>query len=196
MESNCIYYERNKQICGKDNLCKECKKNPNDNATLTYEEFREENYYWNCDSCKYCNPGADRDGIESLYKRLDHKRYSFAKNVFYSYNCGQDHGCICSDFEPRESRVWLFNHWDKKYINEYVSRMDDTDIIHLCIDHNWKIRYAIKKIDFVNNAFLNPDGSLKWLRKEYYKPTRKNPIGMCIAMSTLMEQLNMEQQNL
>lgn len=177
MEIKCVYYERNGNVCGKHESCKGCKMNLYDDSKLTYDEFIDEYYHWNCDSCKYCNPKADIDGVESPCKRLDHKHYSFAKATFYSYDCGYRNGCKCSDFEPRESCVWLYNHWNKEYINEYISRIDEVSIIYLCIDHNWDVRYAIRKTDFVNGTFLNPDGSLKWLRKEYYKQSRKETLG-------------------
>jgi len=177
MGLSCIYYNRNGETCGNDKNCKGCKKNPNDDSILTYDEFMEGNCYWNCDGCKYCNPGAFLKNVESPCKRLDHKHYSFAKAIFYSYDCGQRNGCVCSDFEPRESCAWAYNHWNKEYINEYVSKIADTDTMYLCIDHNWEVRYAIKKVDFVNGTFLNPDRSLKWLRKEYYKQSRKELLG-------------------
>lgn len=162
--------------CGSSLNCKGCKLDPN-NSILTYDEFRDEQYYWNCDSCKYCNPWADMQGVKSTCKRLDHKVYNFAKAVFHSYDCGQRHGCICADFEPRESRVWLCNHWNPEFIKEYVNRISDKATVHLCLNHEWDVRYEVLKKDFVDGSFIAENGDLKWIRKKYYKKSRKNSIG-------------------
>lgn len=162
--------------CGLHTTCKGCKEDPN-KSTMTYDEFRDEQYYWNCDDCKYCNPRADQDGIESPCKRLDHKKYSFAKAVFYSYDCGQRNGCICSDFEPNDWQLWLARHYKPEFIKEYENRIEDNDVMYICIDHNWAVRYEVNKKDFFNNNFLDANGNLKWIRKGYYKRSKKSSIG-------------------
>lgn len=36
--------------------------------------------------------------------------------------------------------------------------------------------YILHK-DFYNNTMFDDNGNLKWIYKQYYKQTRKNPIG-------------------
>ena len=144
---------------------------------MTYDEFRDEMCHWNCDNCKYCNPKADIDGVDSTCKRLDHKHFSFAKAVFYSYDCGQRNGFVCGDFEPNEWEKWLYEHWNPDFLNERRKRLTDADVVRLCIDHNWDVRYEVKAIDFFDNNFIDENWNLKWIRKGYYKQSRKSPIG-------------------
>lgn len=144
---------------------------------MDYDEFRDVMCHWNCDNCKHCNPKADLDGVVSTCKRLDHKRYSFAKAPFASYDCGQRNGFVCGDFEPVEWQKWLAEHWDSKFLNEHRNRIRDDATVSICIDHDWDVKYQVLAKDFFDGTFINEDGSLKWVRKGYYKRSKTSPIG-------------------
>lgn len=172
----------NKYLGCNENNCKGCKCDPN-NSTMTYEEFREEYNYFNCDSCVYCKPSADMDNVESICKRLDHKKISFSKAVFYSYDCGQRNGCVCADFKPKKNYVWLYNHWRDEFIIDYISQCNG--LIDLCLDHNWEVRYQVRKKDFVLGDFINDDGTLKAVSKTYYKRSNSSPTGYKLVKEEL-----------
>lgn len=44
--------------------------------------------------------------------------------------------------------------------------------IPFTLDGDTSVWYYVKYLDFYNNIFLNPDGTLKWVYKMYYKKTR------------------------
>ena len=126
-----------------------------------------------CGHCKWFR--ADADIKESTCKRLDHKHFRFAKKIFKCYDCGQRQGNICADFEPSNRAVWLKSHW--KQVKLQLIPYKDTDVIHLNIDGNADVRYAIKAQDFYNNTFINSDGTLKWIYKCYVVKSRKAVTG-------------------
>lgn len=138
-------------------------------------------YFIGCGSCKYCDPRADLDGVESRCKRIDHKHIQFAKPWFKSYDCGQRSSIMCGDFEPADICVYLKQHWTNPL--DYAAMGDENRIkncrggVGLCLDGDQSVRYKVSWWDFWNNTFLNPDGSLKWYEKLYYKRSRRSPIG-------------------
>ena len=135
-----------------------------------------------CGDCKYHQCDAERRE-DTTCKRLDHKHIQFAVPWFKSYDCGQQSAITCADFEPRESRKWLYEHWVS--MDDYISAYEEVEkrpyladkTIGLCIDGDQSVRYYVRREDFHNNTFLNADGSLKWVKKQYYKKSRKSPIG-------------------
>lgn len=170
----CVYSTFNK--CGQNDNCIGCTNDPF-KREMAYDEFRDIQYHWSCDSCKFCKPNADMDGIESPCKRLDHKHYSFSKAIFYSYDCGQRNGCICSDYEPKDNHLWLIKHFKPEFLKELNKRISPHATVGICIDHDWELRYYVTMSDFFNNTFINEDGTLKWIYRGHYRKTRKNPIG-------------------
>jgi len=130
-----------------------------------------------CQDCKHFNGTADL--FESTCKRLDHKHICFAKGPFASYNCGAGNGtshCICSDFELDTiykllREAWL-PEWKQELLNKYRNKT-----ICLCLDKDFETRYEVRTNEFIDNTFLDADGNLKWIRKQYYKRTRKTPTG-------------------
>lgn len=139
-------------------------------------DLREDHPCLQCGQCRFFNVKADMPDVQSTCKRLDHKHIKFAKPWFKSYDCGQFGGCICKDFEPSPKCVYLYVHW-LSYNDYFKSDPDDSSLISLVLDNDFSTWYFVKKKDFVNNTFLNPDGTLKWVKKMYYKVSRKNPIG-------------------
>lgn len=141
----------------------------------TYD-LREDFPCLQCGHCKFFNVKADMLDVQSTCKRLDHKHIKFAKPWFKAYDCGQFGGCICKDFEPSPTCVYLYVHW-LSYLDYFKHDPDDSSLIALVLDNDFSVRYFVKKKDFVNNTFLNPDGTLKWVKKMYYKVSRKNSVG-------------------
>lgn len=141
------------------------------------KEIFEENWCClQCGQCKYFKVNADRE--DSTCKRLDHKHIQFAVPWFKSYDCGQFSGTVCKDFEPSDTVKWLKEHWVS--YEDYYDGDKPTGTISLVLDGNTAIRYKVLKEDFVNGTFINKDGSLKWIEKEFYrkvKKSKKNPIG-------------------
>lgn len=152
------------------------------------EELRDACPRISCGQCIWFKVNADMDGIESTCKRLDHKKYQFAVPWFKSYDCGQFGAVCCRDFSPRKDNVYLYNHW--KGFEDYFGDVKDTSdkltldnlrstkgLMGLCINKDQSVRYYIKAVDFTNNTFLDENGELKWIKKCYYKRTRKSPWG-------------------
>ena len=129
-----------------------------------------------CGNCKFFNVNSDSKNIVSPCKRIDHKHIKFAKSFFKSYDCGQFHGCICRDFEPSPTFVHLYTHW-LSYDDYFNDTIKSTDTVALVLDGDFSVRYHVRRKDFADNTFLNPDGSLKFVEKQYYKQNHKSPIG-------------------
>lgn len=134
-----------------------------------------------CGECEHFQVDADRRE-DTTCKRLDHKKYKLAVPYFKSYDCGQFHCNICSEFKPKASAKWLHDNWESidAYMSEYESVehkafLDGYTV--LCLDGNTAIRYYVKRSDYFYNQFVNTDGSLKWVKRCYYKKSRKSPIG-------------------
>ena len=154
-----------------------------------------------CGDCKYHQVDAERRE-DTTCKRLDHKRIKLAVPWFKSYDCGQfSHVAICADFSPKESHVWLYNHWT--CIEDYIADFEKEEkrpffgkphegraYIGFCIDGNKDVRYYVNRKDYFNNDFLDENGNLKWVKKCYYKKSRKSPIGY-----RLITEYNKEVQN-
>lgn len=45
-------------------------------------------------------------------------------------------------------------------------------MIPFTLDGDTLVWYYVKYLDFYNNTFLSPDGTLKWVYKMYYKKAR------------------------
>lgn len=126
----------------------------------------------NCRHCKYSRYTETfqnkKSIIQSECKRIDHNHIRFANPCFIVYDCGRNLSHCCSDFEPSPGLPWLYNHWDK--INIMLPKENAT--IPFTLNGDTSIRYYVRYLDFYNNTFLNPDGTLKWIYKLYYKKTR------------------------
>lgn len=137
---------------------------------MTLAEFDEEyGVHIDCGDCKHYWHNC---------KRIDHKHICFVKGPFASYNYGSGSGnshCICNDFELNTIYKLLKEKWQPEWKEELLQRYKGT--MRVCLDENFETRYEIRVDDFKKNTFLNEDGSLKWLRKQYYKRSRKSPIG-------------------
>lgn len=168
--------------CGSNENCIGCCYDPQERP-MTKEMFWDANCHLGCGDCKYCNPSADMDSIESPCKRIDHKHIQFAVPWFKSYDCGQRSGGICSDFEPNEWELWLYRHWKSEFKDIEHGKGSSTipRYVGLCLDKDQSIRYYVNADDFYNNTFKESDGSLKWVKKEYYKQSRKSPIGYVLV---------------
>lgn len=135
-----------------------------------------------CGECEHFQVDADRR-TDTTCKRLDHKKYKLAVPWFKSYDCGQYNQCICSDFSPVKHSVWLYNHWTNiedwiaGYEKEEKRSFFDNKFVSLCINGDTKIRYYVRKKDYFYNDFIDADGNLKWVKRCYYKKSRKSPIG-------------------
>lgn len=138
------------------------------------KELFEENWSClQCGQCRFFNVNADRQ--VSTCKRLDHKHIKFATPWFKSYDCGQFSGTVCKDFQPSDTVPWLKDHW--KGWDDYWDGEKQKGMIPLIIDNDKSVRYLVSREDFVNGTFLNSDGSLKWIEKQYHKQSRKTPTG-------------------
>lgn len=136
-----------------------------------------------CGNCRWFNCNADR--IESTCKRLDHKKYQFAKPWFKSYDCGQFTQQICRDFQPSSVYKYLFEHWTN--FDDFVGEILDNETVSLVIDGDHSIRYKVRYKDFADGLFIDKNGKLKWTEKSYYKKckiTEQNPIGYILVHET------------
>ena len=125
-----------------------------------------------CRDCAYYNGTAWREEEESRCKRLDHKNLQFRVPFFVSYDCN---GQICADFKPSPMYKYFYSHWHDWYIKFYTPKPGKT--IALRVKGEGETDFNILYSDFFNNTFLNDNGSLKWLYKEYYIKTKHSPTG-------------------
>lgn len=130
---------------------------------------------WCSVSCKHCKYSRYTETfhnkkiiIQSECKRIDHNHIRFAKPFFIGYDCGRRLTHCCSDFEPNPGNPWLYNHWDE--INVILPK--ENAVIPFTLDGDTSVWYYVKYLDFYHNTFLNPDGTLKWVYKMYYKKAR------------------------
>lgn len=127
-----------------------------------------------CGDCIFFKVDADIKGRESTCKRLDHKHFQFRHFIFGSQDCGQHlQNGVCRDFKPKKCRVWLYEHWTS--FDDYFSgfyRIPENAELKLIIDGNNEISYSVNRLEFINNKFINPDGTLRWIYKTYYKRFR------------------------
>ena len=135
-----------------------------------------------CGECKHFQVDADRRE-DTTCKRIDHKKIQFARPYFKSYDCGQFHSNICSEFEPNSIAKWLKEHWTGIYTwisaweNDNKRSFFDNNYTVLTLNGDNSVRYYVKRADFFNGTFVNSDGSLKWVKKCYTKASRKSPTG-------------------
>jgi hypothetical protein len=129
-------------------------------------------YEVNCRHCKYSQYTETfqnkKSIIQSECKRIDHNHIRFANPCFIGHACGGNLSRCGSDFEPSPGLPWLYNHWDK--IDIMLPK--ENAVIPFTLDRDTSIWYYVKYLDFYNNTFLNPDGTLKWAYKMYYKKAR------------------------
>ena len=128
-----------------------------------------------CGDCKHFSVSADRQ--ESKCKRIDHKTIKFAIPWFQLYDCGEFKCSICNDFVPQERCVWLHKNWTKveDFIN--VPTLNNSDTVALTLNNDTSLCYYVSSYDWFYGSFLNKDGTLRWLKKCYYRQSRKSPIG-------------------
>lgn len=135
-------------------------------------------YNIGCRECKYHNVyDRHKDGWESTCKRLDHKHYQFVKPIFVDYCCAS---AICRDFQPSAIHVYMRRLWHDRYIRFFTPKENAT--VRLVIDGDQSVHYYVRHIDFFNNEFINPDGSLKWIYKMYEKKTRYSSFGHILVL--------------
>ena len=135
-----------------------------------------------CGNCKYFQVDADRRE-DTTCKRLDHKTFKLAVPYFKSYDCGQYHCNICSEFEPADYCKWLKEHW--KSIDAYIAEYEQAEhksffknrYVSLTIGDDTLVRYYVKRKDYFDGNFINPDGSLKWVKRCFYRRSKSSPIG-------------------
>ena len=135
-----------------------------------------------CGECKYFQVDADRRE-DTTCKRLDHKSVQFAEPWFKSYDCGQFHSNICSEFAPNDIAKWLKDNWTT--LEEWIAEYEQAEgksffegkYTVLIVNGDKKVRYYINRRDFFEGNFLNEDGSLKWVKRCYYKQSRQSPTG-------------------
>ena len=137
-----------------------------------------------CGQCKWFKVDADR--TTSTCKRIDHKHIRFAFPWFKSYDCGQFAPFVCKDFEPSDTCPWLKDHW--KGWDDYWQGEEPSGTISFILDGDTSIRYKVSRKDFVDGTFLDPEGNLKWIEKEYYKQSRKSSIGYVLIHEKKGEQ--------
>lgn len=145
------------------------------------DELYGELYPIRCRHCKYWKADADRDGVESSCKRIDHKLVKCAKPWFKSYHCGEQHE-ICRDFDPDPKRsprtAELWPGFDR-YIDLKTDAGDMKEPLRpvwFCLNNDFGVRYGVDYWDFVDGTMIK-DGCLMCKKKMYYKINRKNPIG-------------------
>lgn len=144
------------------------------------EDIKENIEYVMCGYCKWFKVNADR--VESICKRLDHKKYQFTKPWFRCYDCGQFNKKICNDFEPAKLWKYLFKHWTS--FDDFIGEISENEIVSLTINGDNSIWYKVKYKDFANGTFIDEKGELKWIEKCYFKKckvTEKNPIGYILV---------------
>jgi hypothetical protein len=134
-----------------------------------------------CGSCKYFLVNADMDSVQSKCKRIDHKKIKFAVPWFKSYDCGQNAGCICSDYEPAKWCKYTYEHWTnfddywKLYVEQWLPYSNTNTTKSFTLHNNTDINYKVPLLDYVYGNMI--DGNkLKAIEKEYYKQDR-NPKG-------------------
>lgn len=135
-------------------------------------------------SCVRCKYGGDS------CKRLGGTNFEFARPWFLC----QSNGTMCKDFEPAAYCRWLKQNWVS--FDDYFGAGNkfDGETVALCIDGYQSIRYYVRRIDFVNGTFVNGNGTLKWVKKQYYKMSRKSPTGYELVKEVNNE-LNKQKRN-
>lgn len=134
-----------------------------------------------CRDCKFYKPNAELDNIESICKRIDHKKIRFAVPWFKSYDC--DHGCICSDFKPKEwlvatcnewEQVGGFDNWWSLWVEQWLPYQNTNVYTWFTIGNNTSIEYGVKLLDYVYGRLYRNDGRLNAQKKRYYKMHKKS----------------------
>lgn len=145
------------------------------------EEIRENIGLVRCGDCKWFNVKADLDGVESTCKRLDHKKYQFARPYFKSYDCGQFVTAICRDFIPNGLYKYLKEHWTN--FDDWIGDISENSKIGLVINGDISVRYYVRYKDFADGTFIDADGNLKWVERCFYNKCSKdkNPIGYILV---------------
>lgn len=133
------------------------------------ELFAENWSYLSHSMCANAGPNCKR--ID--YTRQDEKRIRFVQHIYLAEG-GPSDRCICRDFEPKPGYVWLYQHWTG--FDDCFDREDLKRYVYLTVGGDTSIRYRVRWEDFANNDFLDENGDLKWVTKEYYRISRKSPI--------------------
>lgn len=153
------------------------------------DEFRaDEMYSLRCYECRYHKCDAERDGVESTCKRIDHKTIRFYTPWFRSYDCGTQH-LICRDFEPDLFR-WPRGDGIWKGYDDYRALMKETGeawasdnresvskrLWFRLSDDGFKTIYEVDTEDFINGTMIQ-DGYLRARRRIRCKPSRDSVTG-------------------
>lgn len=128
-----------------------------------------------CGNCMYFNVKADLPEEESRCRRLDHKTYRFAMPYFRCYDCGQYNSNICREFRPNTVYKYLEDQWTD--FDDWTNGKIHEGYVGITVGGDKTVRYYVRYRDFVYGTHVNPDGSLNWVKKCYYKQTRENEIG-------------------
>lgn len=135
-------------------------------------------YNIGCRECEFHNVHSmQKDDWISSCKRLDHKHYQFVTPIFKDYDYAS---AICSDFQPSKRNVYMRRLWHDRYIRFFIPKENAT--VRLVIDGDQSVHYYVRHIDFFNNEFINPDGSLKWIYKMYQKRTKWSALGYVLVL--------------
>lgn len=109
-------------------------------------------------------------------KRVDHEHIKFAHSPFAVYDSWKQHGFICSDF-CTSSKEWPGFENYYHYFRMVWTYPDTRYYIGFTINNDKDTRYYVPYSLFAYNRHIDKDGNLKWHYKQYYKRSRKSPIG-------------------
>lgn len=125
-----------------------------------------------CKDCAYFKVNADLNGIESICKRIDHKKVKFAIPRFKSYDCGCFH-IPCGDFIPKhpehaDFKDWTnFNDFWKVYVETWLPYGNENITVAFTINGDTSVRYHVPLSKFIDGTMII-DGVLQAIEKTYY----------------------------
>lgn len=173
------------QPCGSNENCVGCCEDPQQRP-MTLAELYDINPWIRCFNCIHYNGLAHLPDRVSRCKRLDHKHVKFYTPWFKSYDCD---GPICADFQPDTLAKWLYRHWRpefiRDYLKEYLAERPVNCHVPLILDGDRSVLYHVRYEDYFNGTFLNEDGSLKWVNRQFLrKVARKSSDGLGFHLVT------------
>lgn len=134
-----------------------------------------------CRSCKFYRANSDRDGVESLCKRIDHKHIRFAPQLSGLYDCGRNH-IVCSDFAPAHPEYADFREWTGfedfwvVFVKAWLPYENTNKIIWFIVGKDTFTMYGVPLMSFVNGTMIE-NGILKAEKKRYYSECEDDLIG-------------------
>lgn len=137
-----------------------------------------------CRSCKFFRINADFDSVDSVCKRIDHKKVRFAEPWFKSYDCGYSH-CICSNFVPANPDHADFDEWTcfddywKVYVKAWLPYENENAIVGFTLGSDTSVRYIVPLMSFINGSMIEGSTLNAVERKRYIKHrvSEKHPFG-------------------